>query len=418
VERVIRFSRNGPLVDELLPRGAEATGPVSLKWLGAYQGGWLTALLGIDRAGSAEQFRQALRPWHVPTFSVVFAEVDSSIGYQAAGRIPIRASAERAYRPGWDPDHQWQGLIPFESMPAIANPPRGWIATANHRLAPDDFPYRLFGCWSSGWRGRRVRQMIESRPQLAPQDMAAMQLDARSLRAAELVPHLVMLLERHPDGRVGEAARLLRDWDFQSRSESVAAAIFNVFFTTWCHCVARQRFADDAAELMAGAAAGLAGRLLEADLPGWFAHGGREARVADAFQQALDVLAQRLGPDMRQWTWGQLHQMPLKHVLSARGDLSLLLDHGGGGVQGDMVTVCNTGSGPEWLATSGAGYRMVADLSRQPPVLQAIDAQSQSGHPGSDHYSDQLETWRQGGYHEIPLGAPIPSTARLMLEPH
>ena len=68
-----------------------------------------------------------------------------------------------------------------------------------------------------------------------------------------------------------------------------------------------------------------------------------------------------------------------------------------------MVTVCNTGSGEDWTAATGAGYRLVSDLSVKPPVLLAIDAGSQSGHPGSPHYSDQFETWRAGNYHEILL---------------
>ena len=80
-----------------------------------------------------------------------------------------------------------------------------------------------------------------------------------------------------------------------------------------------------------------------------------------------------------------------------------LLDHGGAGVRGDMTTVCNTGGGPDWSATTGAGYRLIADLSITPPKLLAVDAQSQSGHPGSPHYGDQFDTWLAAGYHEIPL---------------
>ena len=90
-------------------------------------------------------------------------------------------------------------------------------------------------------------------------------------------------------------------------------------------------------------------------------------------------------------------------TLSRCGDLGALLDHGGDGIRGDMVTVCNTGSGEDWAAATGAGYRLVSDLSVQPPVLMAIDAQSQSGHPGSPHYRDQMETWRAGNYHEVSL---------------
>ena len=66
-----------------------------------------------------------------------------------------------------------------------------------------------------------------------------------------------------------------------------------------------------------------------------------------------------------------------------------------------MTTVCNTGSDANWLATSGAGYRLIADLATN--HLLAVDAQSQSGHPGSPHYSDQLAAWSSGKYHLLPL---------------
>ncbi len=91
-----------------------------------------------------------MRPWFVPAFSVVFADTSGHIGYHAAGPVPIRNIWERGYRPGWDPRHQWDGLIPFEGMPQLTDPERGWIATANNRPAPEDFPYPLAGTWAHG----------------------------------------------------------------------------------------------------------------------------------------------------------------------------------------------------------------------------------------------------------------------------
>ena len=100
-----------------------------------------------------------------------------------------------------------------------------------------------------------------------------------------------------------------------------------------------------------------------------------------------------MGEDIENWTWGRLHLMPLRHVLSGRGSLSELLDHGGAGVRGDMLTVGNTGLGPDWEAASGAGYRHVVDLADDPPGLWTIDGQGQSGHPGSPHFADQTPIW-------------------------
>jgi penicillin amidase len=328
VRTTIRFSRNGPIVDEVLPPAARETGPVSLKWLGAYQGGWLTALLDMNRAKSADEFREATRPWHVPTFSVVFADVDGHIGYQATGRVPIRNLWERGYRPGWDPAHQWDGLIPFEGMPRLADPERGWIATANNRPAPPDFPYQLSGTWSSGYRALRIRQMIEAGSTFSMAEFTAMHQDAMSLRAVHCLPDLLKLLENSTDERVREAAGHLRSWDCQMEPDRIGATIFDVFFGGWTKAVVAERFAGRDAALLAGGADGLAANLLTEDKARWFAPGRRETAIHSAMTAAIRTLTERLGPDMSQWTWGKLHTIPLRHVLSGRGDLGRLLVHG------------------------------------------------------------------------------------------
>lgn len=420
VNKTIRFSRNGPIVDEVLPPPARPTGPVSLKWLGAYHGGWLTSLLALNRARTAAECREALRPWHVPTFSLVFADADGHIGYHSAGRIPIRNLWERGYRPGWDPAHQWQGLIPFEGMPQLADPERGWIATANNRPAPNDFPYPLSGTWSDGWRATRIRQMIEDKTKLSVDDCAAMQQDALSLRAAAILPGLLTTLGASSDPRIHDAMTRLQDWDGHVEPDSVGATLYEVFFRHWIKEVCAERFAGDLATFLAGGATGLAASLLLDDPAAWFAPDRREQKICEAMTAALDWLSERLGSDPTQWNWGKLHILTLRHVLSGRGDLGQLLDHGGVPVQGDAHTVCNTGAGPNFGAGLGATFRMIADLSASPPGLWAVDSQSQSGHPGSEHYRDQLPTWQQGKLHFLaldPAEARRAAVTRLTLEP-
>jgi penicillin amidase len=403
VRKTITSSRNGPIVDEVLPPAARHTGPVSLRWLGAYQGGWLTALLGMDRARSAAEFREALRPWHVPTFAVVFADTQGHIGFHAAGRIPIRNVSERGYRPGWDPRHQWAGLIPFEGMPQLADPARGWVATANNRPAPEDFPYPLSGTWSHGLRAERICEMIQDKTVLSRDDFIAMQHDALSIRARRCLPPLLAVLQSSPDPQVREAVRHLEAWDARLEIDRVGATLFDVFFAHWTAAIVRQRFEGETAALLTDGAAGPAAALLAADPAGWFHPGQREPAILAAMQSALAWLSSRLGPDMATWTWGRLHVIPLRHFLSGRGDLSTLLDHGGLPVKGDTVTVCNAAVNGAFEARAGAGYRLIADLAQSPAGLWAVDAQGQSGHPGSPHYADQLAGWIACRYHFLPL---------------
>ena len=403
VRRTIRSSRNGPIVDELLPAPARANGPVSLRWLGTTYCGWLTSLLAMDRATTVGGLRAAVRGWRVPTWSLVLADDAGHIGYQATGQIPVRSVEERGYRPGWDPAHQWQGLIPWEGMPRLNDPERGWITSANNRTAPDDFPYPLFGRWASGYRAQRIRQLLEAQDRHSRDDFARMHQDVLSLRAVAGVPALLQVLAGSDDPRIQAAAGHLAAWDCRMETDRVGATIFDVFFGHWSQRVAAERFPADMAALVAGAVAGLAASLLAADATGWFADGQREPTIAAAMAAALDELTGRLGPDMTEWGWGQLHKIHLRHVLTQRGDLGTLLDRGGRPVRGNGMTVCNTGFDPNWGAAMGANYRLISDLSTDPPGLWAVDAQGQSGHPGSPHYGDQLTEWLAGRYHFLPL---------------
>ena len=421
VDKTVRYSRNGPIVDELLPPEAKDTGPVSLRWVGQSFSDEISCYHAAYQARNCAEFREALREWRVPTWSFGFADVDGHIGYQSVGRIPIRSEWERGYRPGWDPEHQWQGFIPFDGMPALADPPQGWVRSANNRTAPDDFPYPLSGMWPSGLRARRIRQMIEASGSHSRDDVSRMQMDVLTLRAVEAVPALLGLIGTAADPRVQAALGYLESWDRRMEPDLVAATIFEEFFRQWSQAVAAERFPEDLVPTMGGAVGGLAVELLSDDRHGWSRNGRRDAALS-AMTRALDELAAALGPDTSRWTWGRVHAVTLAHRLSGRGDLGRLLNRGGEPVGGSGLTVCNVAVMPPsvGVGAGGANYRLVADLSESPPGLWAVDHAGQSGHPGSPHYCDQFTEWVAGRQHYLPMDrerAEAAAKTRLRLEP-
>jgi penicillin amidase len=289
-------------------------------------------------------------------------------------------------------------------MPKAVDLSRGWIATANNRVAADDFPYPLSGTWSSGYRALRIRQMLEGKPKFRRDDFARMQQDAVSLRAVDCVPRLLSVLAPANDQRLRHAAEHLAVWDCRMEPDRVAASIFDVFFTKWSERVAAERFSGETASLVAGAIGGLAAELLADDRAGWFREKeSRQPAIRQSFEGALDFLSGKFGSDMLDWGWGRVHSLQQKHILSGRGELAQLLDLGGMPVRGNSVTVCNTGLAPDYSATMGAGYRMIADLSDPHGGLWAVDAGSESGHPASPHYNDQIGEWLTAQYHYVPL---------------
>jgi penicillin amidase len=416
VKKTIRSSRNGPIVDEIIPAAVRHLGPVSIRWLGFEPCGWVTATINMNRAHNCAEFRDAGRPWLCPTFNLVFADVDGNIGFQSVGRLPVRNIPERGYRPGWDPAHQWAGVIGYDDMPHLNNPKRGYVVTANNRTAQSDFPYPLAGCWASGHRARRIRTQIEARKVFSRDDCRRLQLDTHSGRAALSVGPLLAALQGDADPRVQQAASILRGWNYHIAVDSPAATIFDVFFTHWCKTVCRERLPVDQAAFAAAACVGIAARLLARDEYGWFQR-DRVSAILTAFRATLDELTTKLGDDMLTWTWGRVHVLNQPHFLSKRGDLGQLLDLNGKPCGGDNVTVNSGTADANWTSALGAGYRMVADLADADAGLWQTEVAGVSGHPGSPHYSDQIDGWALGELHYIALKEQ-PRGQSLILEPN
>lgn len=404
-DRTIAITRthNGPIVDSLLPEPLRTADKVSARWLGTGFGDEITCMLDLAAARNSDEAKEALREWIVPTWSYVFGDVEGHIAYQAVGRIPIREQWNREYRPGWDPAHQWRGLIPYDALPAVSDPAEGYARSANNRAAPEDYPYPLSGTWSSGYRALRIRQMLEEKEQFSREDFARMQTDTLSMRAVETLPSLVETLQSSSNPRVREAATILGEWNGRMDVDEVGASIFEFFFAEWTTAVAAERFSGEEVPLVAGAISGFAARLLASDPHGYLRSTTREDAIAASMLRAIEELTERLGADMAEWRWGKIHKITLNHLLSDRGDLSDLLRRGGQPVGGNGITVSNTGFDPNYLASIGANWRHNADLAENPPGLWAVDATGQSGHPGSPHYGDQVTEWLAGKHHYLPL---------------
>src|SRR5690606_8921444 len=131
--------------------------------------------------------------------------------------------------------------------------------------------------------------------------------------------------------------------------------------------------------------------LTEGDTVGWFERGDLRAQVRSTFEGALDELRQRLGPDMADWQWGQLHRLTMRHPLGHRGELGQLLNRGDLPIGGNLVTVNNMGYDENYRVMHGANYRMLVDLTES--GMWAASASGNSGNPGSPNYCDQIDDW-------------------------
>src|SRR5271169_2569816 len=219
----VKVTRHGPVITDLVPG---ETRQLALRW--TLYDGLRIPVFDVDAAQNWDEFRRAFSQWDAPGQNVVYADVDGNIGYQATGKVPIRAAGDGSLpASGADTAHEWTAYIPFEKLPSTYNPPSGIIATANGRITPDDYPNSISMEWEAPWRTARIYHVLESGRQFSAADMLTLQTDIHSdatLFAAERFVYAVDHAAK-PSARAKQAADLMRSWDGRMLATSAAPTI-------------------------------------------------------------------------------------------------------------------------------------------------------------------------------------------------
>ncbi len=397
---VVRSTVRGPIANALvsaLEEGGEP--PISLRWVGVEHLDDLRASIAIARARDWKGFRTALRDWSVAVFNFVYADAAGNVGYQMAGRVPVRGRVTYGLRDAGNPADRWTGYIPYEGLPHSYNPAGGYVASANQRIVPADYPHTIYGAYSQAHRGIRIDQVFAAGPADLDRTVG-LQNDIKNVRAERTAPHILAVLQGSADADAQALAGLLAGWDYRYTVDSSAPTVFETFMFHWQRRVLGRHFPERLLDL-ASQQTGLGVGLLAQPEIAYFT-AGTNAEAAAAAGQAMAALRARLGADPKGWDWGRVHQAHWRHVLSGPATAAPF-DIGPAPVHGGSHTVCNTGGElPPHGASSGAEYRIIVDFA-QPDRFRAVQNIGNSGVPGSPHYRDQFGQWLRGEYHVVHL---------------
>jgi penicillin G amidase len=393
----LKFTRHGPVL------WSDKTRALALRWVGAEPGtaGYLGSL-AVDRAQNWRQFEDAMKRWKVPSENLVYGDRAGNIGEFSAGLAPVRKNWYGLLPVPGDGGYEWSGFLPTDKLPHSFNPAREFIATANHKMIPPDYPYRVGYEWAPGFRFRRVSAVLEAAKdqghKLDVADMEKLQGDVVSLPGRELIR---VLLQAAGNNTSDPGVKLLLAWDGVVTKESAAAALYEVWLQQLTSTVTHRAVPK---QMWGMTRDWPVSKVLDAishptaDFFGAQPESSRNELLLDTVKSAREQLARLEGPDMAQWSWARIHTVEFLHPLDHAPNAKSLFDLGPIPRPGDDYTVNATGF---WAGgfkqVAGASYREIMDLSDWDKSV-AVNVPGQSGQPGSPHYSDLLPLWSEGRY--------------------
>ena len=411
-----------------------------------------------------------------PAQNVVYADDQGHIGYHATGRVPMRGTANSTARtsvpadiaapvpatPGVTsptitatPDplnataiqapaapsaamlsgplsavpvtpgggHEWTGYIPFDQLPQVLDPPGGVIATANARVAPDDYKYPITLNWAAPYRNERIWHLLAGSKGLKPADMLAIEMDITSQFDKMLAERLAYGLD-HSSALTGggykpdeaktlrQAADLMRGFDGRMAIESPAAAIVASAHGLLWPMLLEQHLkpGEDSTELYQWHEKDYAlEQVLMHTPPRWLPKG---CANWDDFLAAVvaRALRQENAPgDLTTWHYGVFHTVEVEHPIFAKSAaLRTLLGRptgtGSHAQSGDATTIKQVGH------TFGPSERFTADLADlDHSTLNLV--LGQSGNAFSPWFLDQFDAWYHGTTFVLPFSDAAVSAA-------
>jgi penicillin amidase len=487
----VRATRHGEAITPILtPLLAGETRQLALRWTIYDPATVRLPVEAIAKAGDWTSFLAAFAQFGGPTQNVVYADDQGHIGYHAMGRVPTRGEANRAARTELPADvaapaeqgaavvspgavsptivavpdplagtaikapaqpaaamlsgalsavpvspggaHEWSGYIPFEQMPQVYDPPGGVIATANARVAADDFEYPITLNWAAPYRNERIWHLLQGRRGLTPADMLAIEMDVDSAFDKMLAERLAYGLDHSPalNGtgyaaeeakRLHQAADLLRGFNGRMAVDSPAAALVaEAHGLLWPMLLGPHlRPGEDTTRSYVWHEKDYAlEQVLMHAPPRWLpqAYANWDDFLAAVVARALEE--GKAPGDLAKWRYGSFHTVDVEHPVFAR---SLLLRRllgmrtGTGELpqSGDATTVKQVGH------TFGPSERFTADLGDlDRSTLNLV--LGESGNVASPWFMDQFAGWYAGrtfglAFSDGAVGAA--ATHRLTLEP-
>jgi len=384
--RVLRLLESpfGPVVSDGLLLKSDRR--LALRWVGHAPSDELSAMLGVMRAASFEDFTAALDGFAVPGQTMLCACADGRVGKRVAVHMPRRPLGEPSDLV-MQPEDAWDfsDIAGGADMPVWEDPADGIVASANEQPDKGDIPLGFF--FSPPDRAHRLREVLAAPGLRTIEDMRALPLDVLHVGALPVRDELLRLIDAAP----ADFVTCLKGWDGRYDAASRGALAYELLIG---HLMRRLFPADT----VSGYNAVWGTRLLLL----------REMRqvAPPLVEHAMAVVLNDVVEGWRRWRdWGGVHRYQPAHHFSALPVLGRRYRSAAFPAPGGDDTLHKTGhgfvTGPHFVRF-GACARHVSDMADLDANYFVLLG-GQDGWLGSANFYDQVPLWKRGTYIAVPL---------------
>jgi len=401
VEVELRYTRHGPVT--YIDSTNYKAYAVRCAWMEPGGSPYL-ASLRMNQAENWDEFREACNFSNIPGENMIWADREGNIGWQAVGIAPVRKNFSGLVPVPGDGRYEWDAFLPIIQKPNIYNPAKGFIATANQNVTPEDYTHwdAMAYRWADAYRGNRVNEVLGSGKKFTMEDMMKLQTDYLSIPARTIVPLLENLTIN--DTMSMKARNYLLDWDYVLDKGSIPAGIY-VAWEKELHRKMFEYMPDPEAQEVIGSVqtTTLIKWILNPESKfGCDAITKRDHYLGGTFLSAVISLSRRFGNNMEGWQYGQekykhvkiIH--PLGEVVNKKLQDQLntpLMTRGGS----QHTPGSTSGSNNQ---TSGATFRIIVDVNDWDASV-GTNSPGQSGDPESRFYKDLFVPWASDEYFPV-----------------
>lgn len=424
VRRRVRHSPNGPLFEGALIGEAPRGMALALRWTGHLPTSDVDGVLGINRARSFADVREAASRVGSPAVNLVYADREGHIGWQFIGVAPrFKGTPPLGAVPGWSEAHEWNGIEPFESLPWVLDPADGLVVSANQKLLGNGSLVQLGEVFEPPYRARRIRQRLEPLREMTLDQAASVQLDRFSLFGVEVRDRFVRPLADRlaqsagtptPEGRA--VLERIAAWDGHADPDSAGAAAFWAFVPL----LMRELFEPLLGERLFHAVfeqhnlplLPLARVLADRGAP-FFTPEALDAAALGALDAAGRLLVARGGRAPGRWRLGLVRRVAMRHALSEVPLLGRLFTVGPveWGGDGSTVNCASARLDRSTDADVGPAFRHAVECGAWDDY-RVVLATGQGGDPTTMRYREMFDRWLRGDFFRLPFSADAVTRAR------